>query len=422
MIYDKQISNNFFKIFFLLFFLFSVIKIIDNSLNLDSYQYGNWLINYQAGFVRRGLLGEIVYHFSSLFNYNFILAVIVFVTVICLIYYVLLYKLFSKIELNFVWLLLIFSPLVFFYIVNQGKAGVHPTIILFAFYVYFLLNLEQVNNNNLFNFSIYAFLIVYLFIWEGAYFYFIYFLIPQILTADNHHRKKLLIKFGLFLTIASFFMILIYVFRGNADSSKIICESLKEFAPAKCDWWGGIATISKHASTLADGTENTRLHNWEYDEVLFGFIPKYFYLHSDIKTILGFLIYIAYSILPLLLFYRFASVSNENNINIFKYCFLAAIVFSTPIFHLGEDWLRWISYHLNFIAFLLVILFKINFLKFNQSSKYLNILEKLKIIKIRRLFYIFLVLYPFLLYIYPWYVEGNRLQFTIIKVIEKQLK
>ena len=55
----------------LLIFISSVIIIInffyfvkEQSLN----QYADWLINYQGGFVRRGLIGEIFYQIQNFFN------------------------------------------------------------------------------------------------------------------------------------------------------------------------------------------------------------------------------------------------------------------------------------------------------------------------------------------------------------------
>ena len=54
--------------FFFLLFLFSVIKLTDNAINLDAWEYGEWLINYQEGFIRRGLIGELIFNFSNLFK------------------------------------------------------------------------------------------------------------------------------------------------------------------------------------------------------------------------------------------------------------------------------------------------------------------------------------------------------------------
>ena len=55
-------------------------------------QYSDWLINYQGGFVRRGLIGEILYQIHNLTTIR--LDLIIFFTVSLL--YILFYKNFLK--------------------------------------------------------------------------------------------------------------------------------------------------------------------------------------------------------------------------------------------------------------------------------------------------------------------------------------
>ena len=58
-------KKNYFLIFFFIFLsTFSLLKIFNNLVNLDTYEYGEWLINYQSGFIRRGLSGEIIFQLS----------------------------------------------------------------------------------------------------------------------------------------------------------------------------------------------------------------------------------------------------------------------------------------------------------------------------------------------------------------------
>ena len=63
-------KNYFLQIFFIFLSLFSLFKLYDNSAGHDAWQYGEWLINYQYGFVRRGLVGEIIFLFSNLLENN----------------------------------------------------------------------------------------------------------------------------------------------------------------------------------------------------------------------------------------------------------------------------------------------------------------------------------------------------------------
>ena len=77
-------KNYFLQIFFIFLSLFSIFKLYDNAINLDAWQYGEWLINYQHGFVRRGLIGEIIFLISDFFNINI---QIIFLLIISIFYF-----------------------------------------------------------------------------------------------------------------------------------------------------------------------------------------------------------------------------------------------------------------------------------------------------------------------------------------------
>ena len=66
-----MVKKNYFLLFFIVFLsTFSLLKVFNNAVNLDTYEYGEWLINYQSGFIRRGLSGEIIFQLSKMFISN----------------------------------------------------------------------------------------------------------------------------------------------------------------------------------------------------------------------------------------------------------------------------------------------------------------------------------------------------------------
>ena len=89
--------KSFLKYFLKLLALFSVIKLFDNAINRDAWQYGEWLINYQNGFVRRGLIGEFIYLISYIFNQNLQVSFIFVISIFVIIYYYLNFQLIKKI-------------------------------------------------------------------------------------------------------------------------------------------------------------------------------------------------------------------------------------------------------------------------------------------------------------------------------------
>ena len=95
-------KKNYFLIFFFIFLsTFSLLKIFNNLVNLDTYEYGEWLINYQSGFIRRGLSGEIIFQLSKVFGNNLQLTFFIILSLICLIFYRLNYILFKNISWDY---------------------------------------------------------------------------------------------------------------------------------------------------------------------------------------------------------------------------------------------------------------------------------------------------------------------------------
>ena len=69
----KKEINNLDKYLFITFVFFIISGGIMNTLSNktylnDSWTIGEWLINYQGGFVRRGFIGEIIYILASSSN------------------------------------------------------------------------------------------------------------------------------------------------------------------------------------------------------------------------------------------------------------------------------------------------------------------------------------------------------------------
>ena len=56
--------------FFILIIISSIFNLLRNNTYYDVWTIGEWLINYQGGFVRRGLFGSIIYKLSYIFNIN----------------------------------------------------------------------------------------------------------------------------------------------------------------------------------------------------------------------------------------------------------------------------------------------------------------------------------------------------------------
>ena len=156
-----MVKKNYFLIFFFVFLsTFSLLKIFNNVVNLDTYEYGEWLINYQSGFIRRGLSGEIIFQLSRLFNNNLQLTYFTILSIICLIFYRLNYILLKNIKFNFFTVLILFSPLLYFFFILINGVGIRKEILLFLFYLWYLTSISSVGFNKN---SLWKFIFIFLF-------------------------------------------------------------------------------------------------------------------------------------------------------------------------------------------------------------------------------------------------------------------
>ena len=83
-----MVKKNYFLLFFIVFLsTFSLLKVFNNAVNLDTYEHGEWLISYQSGFIKSGLSCEIIFQPSKMFNGNLQLTYFVILSGICLMFY-----------------------------------------------------------------------------------------------------------------------------------------------------------------------------------------------------------------------------------------------------------------------------------------------------------------------------------------------
>ena len=65
---DIRKFNNYFFIYLFLLFFFGIIWLYTKHLVGNDSTISEWLINYQGGFTRRGLIGEICFQIAKYFD------------------------------------------------------------------------------------------------------------------------------------------------------------------------------------------------------------------------------------------------------------------------------------------------------------------------------------------------------------------
>ena len=167
------------KKIFVVFFFYNSVQIFQYVNDKYSYQYEDWLINYNNGFVRRGLIGDVLFRISEFSNLNIQVLTFFFLIFLLYIFYKKSYNLLSKIKLNNIFCLLIFSPFFFFFYIVNHNSGIRKEFLLYIFFVC-LLDEKKWDKKN-YKLWIYSLIFpLIILVHEGLIFYLPFFFIVSI--------------------------------------------------------------------------------------------------------------------------------------------------------------------------------------------------------------------------------------------------
>lgn len=312
----------------------------------NTYTITEWLINYQGGFVRRGLLGEFLYFFyeKKIFNLAniFYLSVSLLYSSIIILYS----KAINKIEIDKILLIQLFSPLFLIYPLIEvdiiGRKEIFLFLLILLYINFFIA--KSIKFQLLYIFTVTNFLF---FIHEGLIFYFQFFLLIFYISNTRKINNKNLISifiFGLF-----YFASLIFI------SLFLVNETLK-----------------------IDVMMNS------YSDLTFKNLGAFFWIEKDLNFAINKLNEFVNFIIVLKFFLLYVLF----NVLFFCYYFSNRVIFisliicnfvSIPIFFIALDWGRFIFTLFNLNLIVILLLKKLNlienrFLFKNNYLVYLTIL------------------------------------------------
>jgi len=387
-------KNSFLLFFFVFLSTFSLIKLFDNSINLDTYEYGEWLINYQSGFIRRGIVGEAIYKLSYIFNNNIQISFFIILSFICLLYYRLNYILLKNIKFDFLNIFIIFSPLFYLFFVIINGVGIRKEILLYVFYLWYLTELSSKNFNEK---KIWKFIYIFpllLLIHEGLFFYLPYLFLPILFLVKKDKYKNFIFHSLVLVGLSVIMMIVLYFFKGSESSTLQICESLRNHAPTGCAERGPIFALQH--DVLKDQANRSML---------------FFYFDADYKSWLGYIVYVFYSFVPLFLIFYYLNTKNKY---FYLIIYFLTLGFSFPLFHVAEDWSRWFSIHFHLTAFLIFFLQHILVVHYEKKDLLKN-LNSFLINKKVVCFFLFLI-YSTFLHHEEYFSKDTKLELTYYKI------
>ena len=188
---DTINSNKYFKLYILILFIFSVFYLYGKYNVGNDSTISEWLINYEGGFTKRGLIGQIAISISELLNFSLRQSIFYFQIFSIGIYYLLLISFFKSVEFNKIILLSIFTPIFLLYPVAEIEVLGRKEIIIFSFYLIYL-TLQNFKQKNYFRIFLLPLLML---IWEPVIFFFIFWLIVDYIEGVFEKDFKSIIKY-----------------------------------------------------------------------------------------------------------------------------------------------------------------------------------------------------------------------------------
>ncbi len=362
----KNYTLNFYlKIYLIILYLFAVFFFFQKYNNYVEWTISEWLINYQGGFTRRGLIGEIVFQISKLSSLTIRETILTFQITTYLLYFYLLYKFLKDTNNNILFIFAIFSPLFVIYPIAEVEVLGRKEIFI---YVSFLLvvnifSIKNIQNRHYFYFSI--ILMISCLIWEGFVIYISYFIFILILKNNLVLNKSFLTKLTISLIPLSISFYFVFFHRLDENGLKMMCQSINE-----C--YGAISYLNRSlSSNISEVTSKFQI----------SFLIRYI-----LVLIIGFF--------PLFLLIKNSKLNYKQKFkNDYFYLIFFIIIFTPSLifYYIAQDWGRWvsISYTLSLLTY--VYSLKNNFIVINFDRINYSIFRKK-----------FVVIFLFIIFAFGW--------------------
>ena len=366
---EKNINNKLILyltslLFFSFFFLYIKYPVANDS------TISEWFINYEGGFTKRGLIGQIAIYFSRLFDTELRFVIYLLQISACSIYFVLLFSLFKNKYYNRIMLFAIFTPIFILYPVAEIEVLARKEIIVFSIYISYLFIPKD---NVLKNFSLMIFFLLAILIWEPTVFFVPIILLLEII--ENNIKQINLILLKISMLIPGILIGLYFVFNPiSAEGHDVMRLALKNEFNENCYM---SCALLKSKSTILQQFEQYKVYTFETTFryiliIIIGFFPIFLLLKNSIAT-------------------------NQNIFFLkkFKNLLSPVLLCLSPViilFAMGYDWGRWVNISYVFTAIFYFYLFRNDLIKLNSklNNHFLN--------KINKKFFIVL----FILFCFGW--------------------
>ena len=368
---------------------FQIIRFYSFYLEYSAWQYSDWLINYQGGFVRRGLIGEILFKLHNFFSIRLDFLVLLLVIFLYVLLALLIIKSLKYLKNSKLDTLIFLSPGFFIYpIMNSGLSG-RKEILLYVIIGLFVFFEEKIKSKYLLGIIIFS--IFFTSLTHSGLLFYIPYLIFIFLLVKIERDKKL--KYTeLFIILLSMLSVLLLITFNQGSKLQVIeiCSSIKSFVLDDCPNEGQFFWLAVPVKDHIGFKSLTDL--------------------SDFRTLLVYFIslILVFIFIGIKLFYSKFKTNSFfiNKLN--PFIILPLLFFFTiPIYFLGWDWGRYISmsYFCSYFIYIFCIKKKLLVFNFNKNKINFNLSKKK---------FLVVVLFYSLCWTFPIY-NANTFKFPLKK-------
>ena len=356
----KKNINNYIFIYLTILFLFSVFFLYQKHDVSNDSTISEWLINYEGGFTKRGIIGQLSIYLSNFFDIELREGIFIFQTLLVGVYFILIYQFLKNVSYNKIFIFAIFTPIFILYPVAEIEVLARKEIFIFVYFlIYTFIPIERKKYKFYYKFFL---LPISILIWEPVIFFILFFLFLDLIENKIQKVNRLF-----FLQIASYFpsiILALYIALNpiSNESHQLMTDTLMENFNENC--YMSCELLKSKSSIYQQFQGNFDKYSLEifirYILILIiGFGPLFILLfNSRLKSKIFF-------------------------ISKFKNLLFPYLIFLSPIiilFAMGYDWGRWvnISYVFSIISF--VYIYKYNLItlseKFLKNKIFVNIKKK----------------------------------------------
>tara|TARA_B100001057_G_scaffold350948_1_gene352451 strand:+ start:104 stop:1300 length:1197 start_codon:yes stop_codon:yes gene_type:complete len=337
----KKKFNRYFLIYLLILLILSYFFLfIKHQVGNDS-TISEWLINYEGGFTKRGIIGQISIELTRFFKSDLRWTIFLFQSFACTLYFFLLYHLIIKLKIERVLILSIFTPIFILYPIAEIEVLARKEILVFSLYLIYLMIPKE---HFLKVISLSLFLLISILIWEPIIFFFPIIFIHEIIDRNIMKINKNFLKLSLSFFPGLIFALLIITKPLTIENHDLMASILKNEFGQECYM---SCALLKSKSTIIQQFQGNYA---SYSLVVF--------IRYSLIILIGFY--------PLYLLIKHSYFKDKTFIffKIFKKPFTLLMISLSPViflFAMGYDWGRWVN--------ITYVILAITFFKLLERSK-----------------------------------------------------